>query len=178
MQKTKPTSQFLQTSDGYRLRLQEALSTIAWSDVERLANTLLDCFHRKGQVFICGNGGSGANAIHIANDFLYGITKTIGSGMRCRALVANTSIITCLANDEGYDKVFAFQIAAEADPGDLLLVLSGSGNSPNVISAIHEAKKVGMSTFAILGFDGGLVKSLVGTAIHADVQDMQISEHR
>ena len=96
--------------------------------------------------------------------------------MRCRALVANTSIITCLANDEGYDKVFAFQIAAEADPGDLLLVLSGSGNSPNVISAIHEAKKVGMSTFAILGFDGGLVKSLVGTAIHADVQDMQISE--
>ena len=127
-------------------------------------------------MFVCGNGGSGANAIHTANDFLYGITKRIGSGLRCKALSANTSVITCLANDEGYSEIFAYQIAAEADPGDILIALSGSGNSPNILRAIDVANEKDLSTYGILGFDGGKAKSIVRTAIHTPVNDMQVSE--
>ena len=160
----------------YNDRMHNALQHLQWDAVEELANALMICFEEKRQVFICGNGGSGANAIHMANDFLYGVTKQIGRGLRCKALTANNSIITCLANDEGYSEIFAYQIAAEGNPQDVLLVLSGSGNSPNIIRALEEANAIGLSTFGILGFDGGKALNLVQTPIHAKISDMQISE--
>ncbi len=77
-------------------------------------------------MFLCGNGGSAANAIHLANDLLYGILKQPGSGLRVHALPANTSVISCLANDEGYEHIFALQLAVQARQGDVLIALSGS----------------------------------------------------
>ena len=76
-------------------------------------------------MFLCGNGGSAANAIHLANDLLYGILKQPGSGLRVHALPANTSVISCLANDEGYEHIFALQLAVQARQGDVLIALSG-----------------------------------------------------
>ena len=161
---------------GYSQRLQAVLQATDWSNVTRLAEELRDCWHTGRQVFLCGNGGSAGNAIHLANDFLYGVSKTAGSGLRVTALPANASVLTCLANDLGYDEIFSAQLAVQARKDDVLIVLSGSGNSPNIIRALEQAAKIGVRTYAILGYGGGKAKSMADVAIHFAVDDMQISE--
>jgi D-sedoheptulose 7-phosphate isomerase len=160
----------------YSERLSAALRDVDWAPVERLAHDLLDCWKTGRQVFLAGNGGSGGNANHLANDFLYPLSKTPGSGLRVHSLVANPAVMTCLANDEGYDRVFSMQLAVLAREGDVLIVLSGSGNSPNILTALEEAKAIGMTSYAMLGFSGGKAKALADVPIHFCVNDMQIAE--
>jgi len=160
----------------YAERLQGVLGSTNWQPVELLAEELRACWSSGRRVFLCGNGGSAGNAMHLANDFLYGISKTRGSGLRVSALPANSSVVTCLANDEGYDSIFAMQLAVQAESGDVLIVLSGSGNSSNILEALNQAKEMDLKTFAILGFTGGKAKLMADVAIHFPVDDMQISE--
>ena len=160
----------------YARRLALALSAHNWADVARLAEDLRDCRDNGRQVFLCGNGGSAGNAIHLANDFLYGISKTVGVGLRVSALPANSSVITCLANDVGYDAIFSAQLAVQARHGDVLIALSGSGNSPNIVKALEQAKSMGVKTYAILGYGGGKAKAMADVPIHFPVDDMQLSE--
>ena len=131
-------------------------------------------------VFICGNGGSAANAIHIANDLHYGIGACGPGkklpGLRIEALSANTGIITCLANDTGYENIYAHQLEVKAQKEDILIVLSGSGNSPNIVKALEIANKINVNTFGIFAFAGGKCKGLAKTAIHFEIDDMQIAE--
>jgi len=163
------------TSD-YFDRLSQAAKRIPTEPVEKLANALLDCWREGRQVFLFGNGGSAGNAMHLANDWIYGISKTFGSGLRATALPANGSITTCLANDEGYDSIFSYQLAVLADEGDVALALSGSGNSPNVVKALEYCNTAGLESYAILGFSGGKALSLAQHPIHVAIDDMQISE--
>ena len=160
----------------YTARLNATLERFDWAPVERLAYDLLDCWQTGRQVFFAGNGGSGGNANHLANDFLYALSKTPGSGLRVHSLSANPSVITCLANDEGYDQVFSLQLAVLARKGDVLVAMSGSGNSPNIIRALQEAKTIGMTSYAVLGFSGGKAKAIADVPIHFAIDDMQISE--
>jgi D-sedoheptulose 7-phosphate isomerase len=160
----------------YSRRLSQTLATFDWAPVERLAEELHDCWRARRQVFLCGNGGSAGNANHLANDFIFSMSKRKGSGLRVHALSANPSVITCLANDEGYDSVFAHQLAVQANRGDVLLAFSGSGNSPNILRALEEARRIGMRSYAILGFSGGKAKTLADVPIHFAVDDMQIAE--
>jgi len=160
----------------YASRLSRILTETDWSIVEPLGQALLDCWKSKAQVFWIGNGGSAGNAIHMANDFFYSISKQKGSGIRCHALAANAPILTCLSNDVGYDDVYALQLATMANPGDILIAFSGSGNSPNILKALEQARKMGIKTYAILGYKGGKAKALADVAIHFVVDDMQISE--
>lgn len=160
----------------YSRRLSATLESFDWAPVERLAYELRDCWQTGRQVFFCGNGGSGGNANHLANDFLYALSKTPGSGLRAHSLVTNPSVITCLANDEGYDQVFSLQLKVLARKGDVLLAFSGSGNSPNIVNALEEAKTIGMTSYAVLGYSGGKCKALADVPIHFAVDDMQISE--
>ena len=160
----------------YLRRLQDVLKRADWMAVVRLAEELRDCWISGRQVFLCGNGGSAGNAIHLANDFLYGISKTRGSGLRVTALPANSAVITCLANDEGYDEIFSLQLAVQARAGDVLIVLSGSGNSANIVKALKQAKKMNLRTYAIVGYSGGNAKAVADVSIHFAVDDMQISE--
>ena len=160
----------------YSRRLQSLLSNADWSTTGQLADDLIECWRTGAQVFICGNGGSAANAMHLANDLLYGISKTRGSGLRVHALPANASVLTCLANDEGYAEVFSMQLAVQARRGDVLIVLSGSGNSANIVNALVQAREMGVRSYAILGYTGGKAKTLADASIHFDVDDMQISE--
>jgi D-sedoheptulose 7-phosphate isomerase len=127
-------------------------------------------------VFLAGNGGSAANAIHLANDLQYAIGKEGTVGIRAEALTANASVLTCLANDISYDEVFAHQLRIKGEPGDILIVLSGSGNSPNVVRALETANAIGMRTFAVLGYSGGRCRALAQVPIHFPVDDMQIAE--
>ena len=115
----------------YGRRLQAAMQVADWEGVARLAEAMRDCWGEGRQVFLCGNGGSAGNAMHLANDLIFGIAKGGGVGLRALALPSNSSVVTCLANDIGYDRIFSAQLAVQASAGDLLIVLSGSGNSPN-----------------------------------------------
>jgi len=160
----------------YSSRLSAALQGFDWTPVERLAYELRDCWQSGRQLFLCGNGGSGGNANHLANDFLYALSKTKGSGLRVHSLSANPSTLTCLANDEGYDQVFSLQLAVLARAGDVLVVFSGSGNSPNIVKALEEAKTIGMTSYALLGYSGGKAKALADVPIHFAIDDMQIAE--
>ena len=161
----------------YAQLLTTVISEQSWVEVEILAETISEVWEHQRQFFLCGNGGSAGNAIHLANDYLYGVAKDkISHGVRVEALSANPAVITCLANDIGYDEVFSTQILTKGKNGDLLLVLSGSGNSPNVVKALEAGKKTRMRTFAILGYTGGLCKELADVAIHFPIDDMQIAE--
>lgn len=160
----------------YSSRLQDVLIGSDWSSVNLLAQEMLRCWREKRQVFLCGNGGSAGNAVHLANDFLYGVSKKTGGGLRVQALSANPAVMTCLANDVGYDTIFSEQLAVQAQAGDLLIALSGSGNSPNIIRVIEQAKVMDVKSYAILGFTGGKCKELADVPIHFPVNDMQIAE--
>jgi len=169
-------SQFHSFAADYQLRLKAAIDQLPPEGLEDLAQSLMKCWREGKQVFIFGNGGSAGNAIHLANDFLYGISRQLGHALKVHALPANSAVITCLANDEGYDGIFFRQLAVLAQPGDIAIALSGSGNSPNIVQAIKWCKENKVKSFAVLGFDGGAAKQLANTAIHVHVKDMQISE--
>ena len=161
---------------NYTTRLHNSLQQLNWESVTQMAEALRNAWTEERQVFLCGNGGSAANAIHLANDFIYGISKTDGIGMKVTALPANQSVLSCLANDMAYEDVFSQQLTVLGRTGDILIVLSGSGNSPNIVKSVIKAKELGMKTFALLGFSGGKCLELVDTAIHIAVDDMQIAE--
>ena len=160
----------------YSKRLQTILVDSEWTAVKQLAEDIQICWQEDRRVFLCGNGGSAGNAIHLANDFLYGIAKQSGGGLKVLSLSDNPAVITCLANDIGYDQIFSEQLAVQAKKGDLLIALSGSGNSPNIIRVIEQAKVMGVKSYAILGFTGGKCKKLVDVPIHFPINDMQIAE--
>jgi D-sedoheptulose 7-phosphate isomerase len=162
--------------EDYSRRLQAVLARSDWTPVSLLAADLLACWREGRQVFLCGNGGSAGNAIHLANDLLYGIAKRLGGGLRVTALPANSSVLTCLANDVGYDSIFSHQLAVLARPGDVLVVLSGSGNSPNIIEVLDTARNMNVKTYAILGYGGGKALARADVPIHFPVDDMQIAE--
>lgn len=161
---------------SYARRLAETLPLLPLGPIEELVHDFARVRREGRAVWICGNGGSAANAIHWANDFVYPVVKRGGTGVRIQALTANPSVLTCLGNDIGYDLVFARQLETFGTAGDVLVALSGSGNSPNILRGIEQARGQGIKSFAVLGFDGGKAKGLADTAIHIPTQDMQVAE--
>lgn len=174
------TSAFTNSAFSYLERLHNCFSKKNLEAIENLADELRQAWIDGRNVYICGNGGSAANAIHIANDLHYGIGACGPGaklpGLRIEALPANTGVITCLANDTGYDNVYAHQLEVKSRKGDILIALSGSGNSPNIIKALKIANEIGVKTFAILAFTGGKSKDIAKTVIHFEINDMQIAE--
>ncbi len=158
----------------YQNRLIRCIQTFDWSPVARLAQEILLIQKEGRHIFLCGNGGSAANAMHIANDLLY--LRLKGRGVKAEALPANQAVVTCLANDIGYENIFSFQLEQSGKEGDMLIVLSGSGNSKNILKAVETAKNMRIQTCAILGFDGGKCLKLVDIPIHFSINDMQIAE--
>jgi len=165
-----------QTFALYSQRLQAVLAEADFAPVETLAKALLDCWKSGRTIYLCGNGGSAGNAIHLANDLVYGAVGGRSAGIRAHALPANAAVLTCLANDTDYSEIYSLQLKTFGQPGDLLLVLSGSGNSPNILKAVDAAKACEMQTFGILGYSGGKAKAMVDVPIHFAIDDMQISE--
>ena len=173
---TNAPPNFASFASAYSDRLAAALRAIPTDAVGKLSDALFQAWTTRRQVFLFGNGGSAGNAIHIANDLIYGIAKTFGSGIRVNALPANSSVVTCLANDLGYESIFVNQLAVLAEPGDIAIALSGSGNSPNIVRALEYCRTRGIESYAILGYSGGKALNLATTPIHIPVDDMQIAE--
>ena len=167
---------FTTFSKDYLSRLKKALDVVPQEPLEALAEELILAWREKRQVFIFGNGGSAGNAIHLANDLIYGISREFGHALRVTALPANSAVLTCLANDEGYSSIFSRQLAVLANKGDVAIALSGSGNSPNILEALEYCSQNFITSFAVLGYSGGKANALADHAIHVPVNDMQISE--
>ena len=171
---------FSKDAKKYLDQLRDIFSDQILAKVEKLSSHLYQIWEEERNLFICGNGGSAANAIHMANDFHYGIgacgEPPQTKGLKVEALTANTGVVTCLANDIGYENIFSHQLTNKARPGDLLIVLSGSGNSKNICNALETAKKNKVYSYAILGFDGGKSFKMADCPIHFAVNDMQIAE--
>ena len=160
----------------YSERLIKTIKLEKYNKINFLYKKIFETWKKGKTIYICGNGGSAGNANHIANDLIFAAGKKNKSGLKVESLASNPSIITCLANDIGYENIFSEQIKVKGTKGDLLIALSGSGNSKNIINAIRTAKKKNLYTFAILGFNGGKCKKIVNNYVHYQINDMQISE--
>ena len=145
---------------------------------ERLVELLLSAFDRDRTVFLIGNGGSAANASHFAQDLAKGTAPGLESKRRLRALslADNVGFLSALANDVGYERVFEQQLRTLARPGDLLVAISGSGNSPNILRAVEWAREQGLETLGVTGFDGGKLRGMVDHALHVPCDDMGMCE--
>ena len=177
---TNMTKPFASQAKSYIHSLYQSFNDETLVKIEELAKDLLSAWNEKRQVFICGNGGSAANAIHIANDLIYGIGISEGNncipGIRVEALPSNQGVLTCLANDTGYENIFSIQLKVKANVNDILIVLSGSGNSSNICNALHAAKSMGCKSHAIVAFSGGKASQLADNTIYFPVNDMQMAE--
>ena len=142
----------------YLQDFERLLRQVDVSAIERIAVQLAKARENGSTIFVAGNGGSAAIASHWVND-LGKATKCSGhTPMRVMSLSDNVSWLTALANDEGYERVFSGQLENFARPGDVLVVISSSGNSLNLVQAVELAKIRGVVTIALLGFDGGILK--------------------
>jgi len=128
------------------------------------------------KIITCGNGGSASTASHYITDWNKMINLATGKKFRGISLCDNIGLITAYGNDISYDEVFAGQLKAIMDEGDLLVAISGSGNSPNVVKAVEYANSIGGDTLAVVGYDGGKVKELSQSAVWVESFDMQLCE--
>lgn len=151
-------------------------------EIETLANAIFDCYRTGRTVFVIGNGGSGSNASHLCEDLGKGTLRREDFDnddkrrLRILSLTDNTPYILAWANDEGFERVFVEQLKNLAEPGDLLIAISGSGNSRNVLRAVEWAKRRGLKTFGCTGFDGGQLRALADQSFHVPLNDMGLVE--
>jgi D-sedoheptulose 7-phosphate isomerase len=146
---------------GHLQALEALLRAVDYDAVERVVQRLRLARDHGGTVYVAGNGGSASTASHWVND-LCKATKCSGRPpIRAMSLSDNASWLTALANDEGYDRVFSGQLENFVRPGDLLVVISASGNSPNLVEAVDAAHDLGAATIGLLGFDGGALRDKV-----------------
>lgn len=146
-------------ADSQRERIEtlQALDT-ARADIDRAGQMILRTLQSGGKLLLCGNGGSAAEAQHFA-------TELVGRYFKNRrplpaiALTSDGTLVTCIGNDFGYEQVFARQVAGLGRPGDLLVVLTSSGNSRNILAALDEARRIGIESVALLGRGGGEARS-------------------
>ena len=133
-------------------------------DIIKICNFICDSFQNNGKILLCGNGGSAADSQHIAAEFVGRFVKD-RKPLPALALTTDTSALTCISNDYSFDLVFSRQVLALGNSQDVLIALTTSGNSLNVINAIVEAKKIGMKIVSLLGNDGGQVKDISDISI-------------
>lgn len=162
-----------------RLYLEREISVIQALDTEeinRVLNLLAEALENENAVYIFGNGGSAATASHYQNDFNKGISEHTAKKFRFCCLNDNTATLMAIANDIGYEEVFRFQLMGRLRSGDIVIAISGSGNSANVIRAAEYAKQQGARVVGITGYNGGRLRQLADFSLHAPVNSMQITE--
>lgn len=159
-------------------RVCQEIQRLDSSQVEQLSHLIEEAYHAAKFVFICGNGGSGANASHLCEDLAKCTLRDFENQKRLKvlSLTDNTAGIMAWANDEGYERIFVEQLKNLASPGDLLLAISGSGNSPNVLKAVEWANRNGLTTVGITGYGGGRLKEMSAHNLHVGINDMGIVE--
>lgn len=157
---------------AYLNYLSEILSNIDTTEIESFINLLIDAREKDQTIFFIGNGGSASTASHFSNDLSYGV-KTHGLPFKSVSLCDNSSVVTALSNDYGYDDVFVRQLKSQARAGDVVIGISASGNSSNIINAFEYAKDNRIKCIAITAFDGGKMKLIADTGIHIPTEQKE-----
>jgi D-sedoheptulose 7-phosphate isomerase len=154
---------------GYLDYLARVLGRLDIREIAAFVEVVLDARRRGAKVLFIGNGGSAATASHFANDIAIG-SKSRGKPFRALALTDNVALMTAVANDHGYDEVFVAQLRVLLDPGDVVVAISASGNSPSVVKAVQFANAHGAKTVALTGFDGGELRRVAALGVHAPTE--------
>jgi D-sedoheptulose 7-phosphate isomerase len=162
--------------DDYFDRMRAAAASVARDRMEAAAELIMETIERDAVIYSCGNGGSAAIANHLACDCLKGARTDTTIRPRVHSLSATIELITAIANDIGYDDIFSYQLASLARPGDLLIAVTSSGQSPNVVSALTWAKRNGLRTIAMTGFMGGKSADVADIALHVDAHNYGVIE--
>ncbi len=165
--------QFVQ---GYIDHLQDTLARLPVEQIEKVIETLIEAQWSRHTVFILGNGGSAATASHFACDLGKGASIKGLPRVRVIALTDNTETITAWANDASYEHIFAEQLRGLVEPNDVVIGISGSGRSPNVLNAIALARQAGATTIGFTGFDGGLLADMVDIPLVVPSDSMECIE--
>jgi phosphoheptose isomerase len=162
--------------DAYAEEMARAVKSIEPAMVEHAAATLVDAYLRGARIFSCGNGGSASVANHMQCDHVKGIGTGTDLSPHVLSLSANVELLTAIANDTGYENVFVYQVQAQSQPGDVVLAVSSSGRSPNIVRVLTWAREHGLRTIAITGFDGGPARAIAEVSVHVDCTNYGIVE--
>jgi len=157
----------------YFSELVQVIQSLPEEKVQDFVDTIADAYHSEKQVLILGNGGSAAAASHLVCDLQKGIGGTAPKRFKAMAFTDNVPVITAWANDSDYSEVFARQMDTWVQPGDLVIAISGSGNSPNVIKAVELANERGALTYGLTGFQGGKLAQVAQKSIVVPSNSMQ-----
>lgn len=163
---------------AYLDRVREEIDRLSHDEIEKFADLVYERYQNGRFVFVIGNGGSGANASHLCEDLGKSTVKDFESQKRLKvmSLTDNTPYILAWANDTSYDRVFVEQLKNFAGEGDLLIAISGSGNSPNILRAVEWSNAHGLTTLGVTGFSGGKLKQIAHHGLHCPVDDMGMVE--
>jgi len=162
--------------NNYFIRLSDTLNRLDTEAIEKLAGLLLRARENENTIFIFGNGGSGATASHVTGDFLKGISYQMDKRFRVQCLNDNVSGMMAISNDLTYQDIFVEQLKAFVRKNDIVIGISGSGNSLNVVKAMEYAREMNAVTVAFCGFKGGRIRDIADLAIHVPIHDMEITE--
>jgi phosphoheptose isomerase len=162
--------------DAYAEEMARAAKSIEPAMLERAATTLVGAYLRGARIFSCGNGGSASIANHMQCDHVKGIRTATDLRPHVHSLSSNVELLTAIANDTGYENVFVYQLQSQSEPGDVLLAISSSGRSPNIVHALTWARDQGLRTIAVTGFDGGAARAAAEVSVHVDCTNYGIIE--
>jgi len=151
---------------AYAAELARAASAVEAAAVARAAAVLLDAYTREATVFSCGNGGSASIANHLQCDHTKNVGRSTDLLPRVMSLSVNVEVLTAIANDHGYEDIFTHQLQSQSRPGDVLVAVSSSGRSANIVGALRWARDHGLHTIALTGFDGGEARTIADVSIH------------
>jgi phosphoheptose isomerase len=161
--------------EDYACRVKDGLLSVDGEQFKKAYDTLKWAYVNQAEVMVCGNGGSLTMSEHFHCDHAKGVFYDTKLKPRIYPLTT-ASILTAIANDIGYDDVFSFQVDSKGRPGDILVAISASGNSPNIIKAIEKAREKRMTTIAFVGFDGGRAAQLADIILHVKEDNYGIVE--
>lgn len=162
--------------ENYLRREIQVIKNLNLEELRKAVLAICDAYDRNATIYILGNGGSAATASHFVCDFNKGISSTREKKFNFICLNDNVPMLMAIANDISYDEIFLFPLVNKLKKNDLIIAISGSGNSVNVIKAVEYAKEIGTPIIGITGYDGGRLKQLADFHMDANVDDMQISE--
>ena len=155
---------------------KKTIESLNREELLSVVNAFLDVYEKEGTIYVFGNGGSASTASHMANDYNKGLNEFLDKKFRFVCLNDNVATLMSIANDISYEEVFRMQLRGKLEEKDLVVGISGSGNSMNVINAISYAKEMGVKTVGLCGYEGGKLKALSDVVLHVKLNNKQIVE--
>ncbi len=167
---------FIDEINAYYEREKKAIDSLDRKEINDAMNALMDAYERGATVYVMGNGGSSATASHMVCDFNKGTCYELDKKFKFVCLNDNIPILMAIANDDSFENVFVYQLKDRLKKEDVVLAISGSGNSHNIVKAVDYAKEVGATIIGVTGYSGGKLRQKADYFLHVPVDDMQITE--